>query len=161
VPLFSALEAEHCYLWWEILLVTDRDNAAIKDVFMFVEDECELQIRLLEDQTSAVALLGTVPAESFELFVLECEEHLEEIETEALALESDPGRGAAWTRFFVASTASGQRGSAVGRREGYHPYGGSSAAIAVARGARVESCSSVSRKSMERCRTRLSRHHSR
>ena len=90
VPPLPSLEAEHCYLWWEILLVTDRDEAAIKDVFVFVEDECELRIRLLEDQTSAVALLGSVPAEAFELFVVECEDHLEGIETDALALESDP-----------------------------------------------------------------------
>jgi len=38
--------------------------------------------------TSAVALLGSVPAESFQLFVVECEDHLERIETDALALES-------------------------------------------------------------------------
>ena len=90
VPLLPSLEAEHCYLWWDILLVTDRDETAIKDVFVFVEDECEISIRLLEDQTSAVALLGSVPAESFQLFVVECEDHLERIETDALALESDP-----------------------------------------------------------------------
>ena len=29
----------------------DRDQAAIKDVFVFVEDECEVRIRLLEDQS--------------------------------------------------------------------------------------------------------------
>ena len=40
--------------------------------------------------TSAVALLGSVPAESFQLFVVECEDHLERIETDALALESEP-----------------------------------------------------------------------
>ena len=90
VPPLPSLEAEHCYLWWEILLVTERDQAAIKDVFVFVEDECEVRIRLLEDQASAVALLGSVPAEAFELFVLECEDHLEGIERDALALESDP-----------------------------------------------------------------------
>ena len=90
VPPLPSLEAEHCYLWWDILLVTDRDEAAVKDVFVFVEDECEVRIRLLEDQTSAVALLGSVPAESFQLFVVECEDHLERIEADALALESDP-----------------------------------------------------------------------
>ena len=68
VPPLASLEAEHCYLWWEILLVTDRDQAAIKDVFVFVEDECDVRIRLLEDQGGAVALLGSVPAEAFELF---------------------------------------------------------------------------------------------
>jgi two-component system chemotaxis sensor kinase CheA len=89
VPPLASLEAEHCYLWWEILLVTDRDEAAIKDVFVFVEDECELQIRLREDQAEAVALLGSVPAEAFELFVAECEDLLEGIERNTLLLETD------------------------------------------------------------------------
>ena len=75
VPPLSSLEAEHCYLWWEILLVTGRGEAAIKDVFVFVEDECEVRIRPREDQASAVALFGFVPAEAFELFVAECEDH--------------------------------------------------------------------------------------
>jgi two-component system chemotaxis sensor kinase CheA len=89
VPPLAALEAEHCYLWWEILLVTDRDRAAVKDVFVFVEDECDVRIRLLEDQAEAVALLGSVPVEAFELFVVECEDHLAGIERDALALEQD------------------------------------------------------------------------
>jgi two-component system, chemotaxis family, sensor kinase CheA len=90
VPMLASLEAEHCYLWWDVLLVTGRDAAAIRDVFVFVEDECDVSIRMLEDQASAVALLGSVPAEAFELFVLECEDHLEGIEKDALALENDP-----------------------------------------------------------------------
>ena len=90
VPPLPSLEAEHCYLWWEVLLVTGRDHGAIKDVFVFVEDECDVRIRLLEEQASAVALLGSVPAEAFELFVLESEDHLEGIERDALALEGDP-----------------------------------------------------------------------
>ncbi len=89
VPPLSSLEAEHCYLWWEILLVTDRDEAAIKEIFVFVEDECELSIRLREDQAATVALLGEVPPDAFELFVLECEEHLQGIERDALALEKE------------------------------------------------------------------------
>ncbi len=90
VPPFASLQAEQCYLWWEILLVTDRDQAAIGDVFVFVEDECEVSIRLLEDQAAAVALLGSVPPESYEIFLVECEEHLEQIERDALELERDP-----------------------------------------------------------------------
>jgi two-component system, chemotaxis family, sensor kinase CheA len=90
VPPLSTLEAEHCYLWWEILLITGRDRAAIQDVFVFVEDECEIRIRLREDQGAALALLGSVPAEAFELFVVECEDHLEGIERDALRLEQDP-----------------------------------------------------------------------
>lgn len=89
VPPLPSIEAEQCYLWWEILLVTDRDEAAIREVFVFVEDECELLIRLPQDQDATVALLGAVPADAFELFVLECEEHLQGIERDALALEKD------------------------------------------------------------------------
>ena len=59
VPLFFDLEPESCYLWWEVMLVTDRGEAAIREVFSFVEDECDVSVRLLEDQSSAVALLGT------------------------------------------------------------------------------------------------------
>jgi len=90
VPRLPSLEAEHCYLWWEILLVTARDRVAIKDVFVFVEDECDVRIRLVEDQGGAAALLGSVPADAFELFKIECEDHLERMETDALRLEEDP-----------------------------------------------------------------------
>jgi two-component system chemotaxis sensor kinase CheA len=89
VPHLASIQAEHCYLWWEILLVTDRDQAAIQEVFVFVDDECEVRIRLMDDQNAEVALLGSVSGEMFELFVLECEDHLEEIEGDALALEKD------------------------------------------------------------------------
>jgi two-component system chemotaxis sensor kinase CheA len=90
IPPLATLEAEHCYLRWEILLVTDRGRAAIQDAFVFVEDDCEVRIRLLEDQASSVALLGSVPAEAFELFVAECHERLEDVEGDALRLEEDP-----------------------------------------------------------------------
>jgi two-component system chemotaxis sensor kinase CheA len=90
VPPVAALDPELCYLWWEIVLVTDKDLAAIQEVFVFVEDDCEVKIRLREDQAADVALLGSVPAEAFELFVVECEEHMEAIERDALALDSDP-----------------------------------------------------------------------
>jgi two-component system chemotaxis sensor kinase CheA len=90
VPLLPSLEAEHCYLWWEILLVTEHDQTAIKDIFVFVEDECDVRIQLLEDQVESVALLGSIPPDMLELFVVECEENLDGIERDALALEKDP-----------------------------------------------------------------------
>jgi two-component system chemotaxis sensor kinase CheA len=90
VPPLAALDPEYCYLWWEIVLVTDKDLAAIREVFVFVEDDCDVKIRLREDQAADVALLGSVPADAFELFVVECEEHMEAIERDALALDTDP-----------------------------------------------------------------------
>lgn len=91
LPPFASLEPEHCFLWWDVLLVTDRDQAAVKEVFVYVEDVCEVRLRLLEEQAQAVALLGSAPPEAFELFVMECEDHLESIERDALALEQDTG----------------------------------------------------------------------
>lgn len=87
VPLFFDLEPESCYLWWEIKLVTERGEATIRDVFSFVEGACDVSIRLIEDQSSAIAVLGTIPAESLELFLIECQEYLETIESHALQLE--------------------------------------------------------------------------
>ena len=49
VPLLDALVGEHCYLSWDILLTTNRDEAAIKDVFIFVEDDCQLTIEMIAD----------------------------------------------------------------------------------------------------------------
>jgi two-component system chemotaxis sensor kinase CheA len=90
----SSLEIEHCYLWWEILLVTTSDLAKIHEVFVFVEEDCDVRIRSLDEQTGAVALLGSVPAETLELFQIECQEQLETIEDAALALENhrQPGK---------------------------------------------------------------------
>lgn len=90
VPALRSLDPEQCYLWWKILLVTGAGLAAIRDVFVFVEEECELSVQLLEDQAGAVAILGSVPPESLQLFKAECEDLLQQIENEALSLEKRP-----------------------------------------------------------------------
>jgi len=100
VPALPSLESEHCYLWWEILLVTDSSAAAVKEIFVFVEGECELTVRLLEDQAGAVALLGSVPAETLELFRQECEDQLQNVESAALALEKHRQPGEDLTALF-------------------------------------------------------------
>jgi two-component system chemotaxis sensor kinase CheA len=87
VPRLSSFEAEHCYLWWEILLVTDLEEAAVREVFVFVEDECELRLERSEHH-QAVAVLGSVPPDAYDLFVAECQEHLQSMERDALALEA-------------------------------------------------------------------------
>ena len=45
VPPLDALEAEESYLSWTIELTTDAGEAAIHDVFDFVESDCDLSIR--------------------------------------------------------------------------------------------------------------------
>lgn len=50
IPPLSELQPECCYLTWDILLTTDRTEQAIKDVFIFVEDDSEIQIKLLAEE---------------------------------------------------------------------------------------------------------------
>jgi len=45
------LDPESCYFWWHILLETDRSSDDIRDVFMFVEDDCRLEIKNLNTLT--------------------------------------------------------------------------------------------------------------
>ena len=45
VPPLSELDPERCYVSWDIVLATAADRDAIRDVFIFVEDSCELTIR--------------------------------------------------------------------------------------------------------------------
>jgi two-component system chemotaxis sensor kinase CheA len=44
VPPLTELDPERCYVSWEMALVTTAGADAIRDVFIFVEDHCELAI---------------------------------------------------------------------------------------------------------------------
>lgn len=44
LPELPVLDAEACYLAWTIVLATERAEADIRDVFMFVDDICEVVI---------------------------------------------------------------------------------------------------------------------
>jgi two-component system, chemotaxis family, sensor kinase CheA len=49
IPLLDALDPESCYIYWDIILTTDKGLNAIRDVFIFIEDECELRIDLIDE----------------------------------------------------------------------------------------------------------------
>ena len=57
IPNLNLLEPEKCFFSWEIYLVTAESSNAIKDIFIFVEDECEIIVSqmsetdLLADET--------------------------------------------------------------------------------------------------------------
>ena len=53
VPTLDAIEPDCCYLWWSVELSAACDENAIRDVFLFVEDESHLEI---EEVEGAVAL---------------------------------------------------------------------------------------------------------
>jgi two-component system chemotaxis sensor kinase CheA len=44
VPPLNELDPERCYISWEMVLATAAERDAIRDVFIFVEDSCELTI---------------------------------------------------------------------------------------------------------------------
>jgi two-component system chemotaxis sensor kinase CheA len=47
VPDLEELDPEECRVSWNIVLTTDQGINAIRDVFIFVEDECELRIEAI------------------------------------------------------------------------------------------------------------------
>jgi two-component system, chemotaxis family, sensor kinase CheA len=49
LPPLAEMEAELCYIYWDIVLSTSAGINAIKDVFIFVEDDCELTIDVIDD----------------------------------------------------------------------------------------------------------------
>ena len=48
LPGLPEMAADHCYVDWVVLLTTTRGLNAIKDVFIFVEDDCTLDIQRVE-----------------------------------------------------------------------------------------------------------------
>ena len=48
IPSLEEMDPEACYIYWDIVLTTDRGRNAISDVFIFIEDESELTIELVD-----------------------------------------------------------------------------------------------------------------
>ncbi len=53
IPDVESIHAEECYLEWDILLRAPCTEDDIKDVFIFVEDECDLNIDLINTDDEA------------------------------------------------------------------------------------------------------------
>jgi two-component system chemotaxis sensor kinase CheA len=49
IPLLDQLVPENCYVHWDVVLTTDQGINAIKDIFIFVEDEVELKIAVIDE----------------------------------------------------------------------------------------------------------------
>lgn len=49
VPPLDQLDPEECHVYWDVILTTGEDENAIRDVFIFVEDDCELNIQLIDN----------------------------------------------------------------------------------------------------------------
>ncbi len=51
IPHLKEIDPETCYLRWDILLTTDRDLNAVRDVFIFVEDSATVEVNLIDENT--------------------------------------------------------------------------------------------------------------
>ena len=51
IPFLEECNPEYCYTYWDILLTTDRDINSIKDVFIFIEDDSEIGIECIYDES--------------------------------------------------------------------------------------------------------------
>ncbi len=49
IPSLEEINPELCYTYWDIVLSTTEDINAIKDIFVFVMDDCELDVKTVDD----------------------------------------------------------------------------------------------------------------
>lgn len=49
MPPLKEMNPEKCYTFWDIILSTTKTENDIKDVFIFVEDDCKLEIETVDD----------------------------------------------------------------------------------------------------------------
>jgi len=48
IVFLDEIDPEYCFVYWDIILTTDRGINAIRDVFIFVEDDSEIRIDLIQ-----------------------------------------------------------------------------------------------------------------
>jgi two-component system chemotaxis sensor kinase CheA len=53
IPMLDKIDPEACYAYWDIILTTNKGMDAIRDVFIFVEGDCELRIDTIESFESS------------------------------------------------------------------------------------------------------------
>jgi two-component system chemotaxis sensor kinase CheA len=83
IPSLDDLDPEGCFVYWDIILTTDQDEDAIRDVFIFVEDDCELIIQDIDDgsqfdQLEDYMRLGEILVEKGDLTQEDLEKYLKE-----------------------------------------------------------------------------------
>ncbi len=68
VPALSEIEPDACYIHWDIFITTTKGIDAIRDVFIFVEDNCDIEIKEIQvaepfDTAGAHKKLGEILVE--------------------------------------------------------------------------------------------------
>jgi len=53
IPTLNMLDPESCNLFWDIIVTTTRGVDAIKDVFLFLDDDSEVRVDMIDDGASS------------------------------------------------------------------------------------------------------------
>lgn len=61
LPAFTELDPEACHLAWRLELTTEAPLEKIREIFEWVEDDCDLQIEPLVDAAAPAAAAGDTP----------------------------------------------------------------------------------------------------
>ena len=82
IPLLDELTGESCYIYWDIILTTSRGEDAIRDVFIFIEDDCDIKIELIDssgliDREQGYKKLGYILVERGDLSPVEMQKVLQ------------------------------------------------------------------------------------
>ncbi|WP_374533060.1 Hpt domain-containing protein, partial [Phenylobacterium sp.] len=77
LPPLDQLAAETAYISWTVRLTTDADEAAIREVFEFVEDDCALSIRREGAEAAPAAETPAAPASDDDLAKVSAEAPLD------------------------------------------------------------------------------------
>ena len=81
IPQLDGLAPENCCIYWDIILTTTLGEDAIKDVFIFVEDDCDIKIELIDssgliDRELGYKKLGDILVERGDLSPVEMQKVL-------------------------------------------------------------------------------------
>ena len=49
IPVLEELNPEQCYLYWDIILTTGKSENVIRDIFIFIEEESQIDITIIDD----------------------------------------------------------------------------------------------------------------
>ena len=52
IPLLDRLDTSRCYTFWDVIITTDSDEDAVRDVFLFLEGDAKVSIRHLYDEAA-------------------------------------------------------------------------------------------------------------
>ena len=49
IPGLDKIQADHCYIYWDVLLTTNQNVDTIKDVFIFLDEDSKIQVDVIDD----------------------------------------------------------------------------------------------------------------